>query len=52
MFCYGMKLWDAHPIAHIKARGGIEGLKMPYFDFSMCYRAGKDEPNAKNERLI
>ena len=31
---------------------GVEGLKMPYFDFSICYRAGRDEPNAKNGRLI
>ena len=33
----------------IKARGGgggVEGLKMPYFDFSLCYRAGRNEPNA------
>ena len=25
---------------------------MPYFDFSICYRAGRDEPNTKNGRLI
>ena len=35
-----------------KARGGVEGLKMPYFDFSICYRAGRDEPYAKDGRLI
>ena len=38
--------------SRIKAREGVEGLKMPYFDFSICYRAGRDEPNAKNGRLI
>ena len=36
----------------VKARGGVEGLKMPYFDFLICYRAGRDESNAKNMRLI
>ena len=36
----------------LKVRGRVEGLKMPYFDFSICYRAGKNEPNAKNGRLI
>ena len=35
-----------------KARGGFEGLKMPYFDFSICYRPGRDEPYAKDGRLI
>ena len=35
----------------VKARGGVEGSKMPNFDFSICYRAGKNEPNAKNGRL-
>ena len=39
-------------IEKVKARGGVEGLKMPYSDFSICYRAGRDEPNAKNGRLI
>ena len=42
-----------HSAPNIKARGGgVEGLKMPYFDFSICYRAGRDVPNAKNWRLI
>ena len=44
-----------HSASVVKARGevgGVEGLKMPYFDFSICYRAGRDEPNAKNGRLI
>ena len=40
------------PKCEFEARGGVEGLKMPYFDFSICYRAGRDEPNAKNRRLI
>ena len=31
---------------------GVEGLEMPYFDFSICYRAGRDKPNAKKRRLI
>ena len=40
-----------HP--QLKARGGgVEGLKMPYSDFSICHRARKDEPNTKNGRLI
>ena len=33
----------------IKARGGS---KMPNFDFTTCYRAGQNEPNAKNGRSI
>ena len=45
-------MYNAHLNIHVKARGGVEGLKMPYFDFSICYRAGRDEPNAKNGRLI
>ena len=36
----------------IRPEGGVEGLKMPYFDFSICYRAGKNEQDAKNGRLI
>ena len=37
----------------LKARGGgVKRLKMPSFDFSICYRAGRDKPNAKNGRLI
>ena len=37
----------------LKVRGGeVEGSKMSYFDFSICYRAGKNEPNAKSGRLI
>ena len=36
----------------VKARGGVEGSKMPDFDFSICYRAGQNEPNAKKGRLI
>ena len=35
-------------LAAVKARG----VKMPYFDFSLCYRAGKNEQDAKNGRLI
>ena len=38
-----------------KARGGgggSRGVKMSYFDFSICYRAGKNEQDAKNRRLI
>ena len=39
--------------SRIKARGEeVEGLKIPYFDFSICSRAGQNEPNAKNGRLI
>ena len=45
-----------HTITEVSALRpeGVEGLKMPYFDFSICYtyRAGRDEPNAKNGRLI
>ena len=36
---------------NVKARG-CRGVKMPYFDFSICYRAGKNEQDAKNGRLI
>ena len=31
---------------------GVEGSKMPNFDFTICYRAGHNKPNAKNGRLI
>ena len=35
--------------AELRPEGrGVEGLKMPYSDFSICYRAGRDEPNAKS----
>ena len=36
----------------LRPEGDVEGLKMPYSDFSICYRAGRDEQNAKNGRLI
>ena len=40
------KLYDM-----LRPEGG-QGVKMPYFDFSICYRAGKNEQDAKNGRLI
>ena len=38
----------------LKARGGVrvEGSKMSYFDFYLCYKAGQNIPNAKSGRLI
>ena len=38
----------AYPDPYLKARGG-RGVKMPYFDFSICYRAGKNEQDAKKQ---
>ena len=35
----------------LRPEGG-RGAKMPYSDFSICYRAGKNKQDAKNGRLI
>ena len=36
------------PIFLVKARGGrVEALKMPYFDFSICYKAEKKRTKCK-----
>ena len=35
----------------LRAEGGRR-VKNALFNFSVCYRAGRDEPNAKNGRLI
>ena len=31
----------------LRPEGGGRGVKMPYSDFSICYRAGKNEQDEK-----
>ena len=50
-----MLLWTLSLERHkftLRPEGGSRGKKMPYSDFSICYRAGKNEQDAKNGWLI